>query len=193
MKEIDKLIDGFVKGDLKNDAIHFFEFYNFKKTQEHSFKVAQEAKLLAHKFGVDEYSAVIAGYFHDISVVIPNSQKEKFALEVGIEVFNEETQFPLLLHQKLSKFMAATIFSCHTTLRANASPLDLVLFIADKIQWDQEGNPPYIEDVKSKLNLSLEASALSYIQFLLSKNSNLKVAHPWLLEAYNDLLNKCST
>lgn len=32
---------------------------------------------------------------------------------------------------------------CHTTLRSKASLLDKVLFVADKLEWDQTGIPVF--------------------------------------------------
>ncbi len=77
--------------------------------------------------------------------------------------------------------------NCHTTLRSNASPLDMVLFIADKIEWDQKGAPLYINEVEKALNTSLELSAFKFIKYQMDNKENLKVMHPWLLEAYLDL------
>ncbi|EJW16375.1 hydrolase (HAD superfamily) [Paenibacillus alvei DSM 29] len=68
----------------------------------------------------------------------------------------------MIIHQKLSKVMARDIFGitdnevldavgCHTTLRANATQLDLVLFVADKIAWDQQGTPPYLKELHHNL------------------------------------------
>ncbi len=34
---------------------------------------------------------------------------------------------------------------CHTTLRAQPTTLDKVLFVADKLVWDQPGTPPYAQ------------------------------------------------
>ena len=65
----------------------------------------------------------------------------------------------MIIHQKLSKVIAKEIFKvddeeilnaicCHTTLRKHATKMDLVLFVADKIEWDQNGAPPYLAEVK---------------------------------------------
>lgn len=77
--------------------------------------------------------------------------------------------------------------SCHTTLKSNASPLDMILFIADKIEWDQKGLPPYIDEVEKALAISLELSAFKFIKYQMDNKENLKVIHPWLLDAYLDL------
>ena len=75
--------------------------------------------------------------------------------------------------------------SCHTTLKKKFSKVDLVLFVADKIRWDQEGQPPYLQEITQALNFSFEAAAFSYIDYILKHD--IKVIHPWLLEAYEFL------
>lgn len=70
-----------------------------------------------------------------------------------------ERKFPMIIHQKLSRVIAKEIFKvedeeilnaicCHTTLRKHATKMDLVLFVADKIEWDQKGTPPYLIEIK---------------------------------------------
>jgi hypothetical protein len=48
---------------------------------------------------------------------------------------------------------------CHTTLRAGASPLDKVVFVADKIAWDQAGPPPFLADLQAGLDRSRDHGA----------------------------------
>lgn len=115
-----------------------------------------------------------------------------------IKVLSEEKELPLILHQKISAVMARDIFNindpeilsaieCHTTLKAGAAALDKILFVADKIEWDQEGVPPYKDEIERALNISLELAAHTYIKYLFNDKSKLKVVHPWLREAYNEL------
>lgn len=73
---------------------------------------------------------------------------------------------------------------CHTTLKPGASRLDMALFVADKLAWDQPGAPPYREAVLKGLDASLEAGAYAYIGYLLDNRSALKVVHPWMEAAY---------
>ena len=42
---------------------------------------------------------------------------------------------------------------CHTTLKANPGPLDLLVFLADKLAWDQPGGPPYAAAVQAAVGL----------------------------------------
>ncbi|ASL65211.1 hypothetical protein SAMN04488573_1011735 [Bacillus sp. 5mfcol3.1] len=104
----------------------------------------------------------------------------------------------MIIHQKLSRVIAKEIFKveneeilnaicCHTTLRKYATKMDLVLFVADKIEWDQNGTPPYLIEIKKGLEKSLEKAAFVYISYLWERKDTLKVIHPWLEEAYWDL------
>ena len=79
---------------------------------------------------------------------------------------------------------------CHTTLKREYAQLDLLLFVADKIKWDQKGDPEYLDEVISGLDISLEHGAYAYIKHLVDNKSNLKVVHPWLIEAYDSLRAK---
>lgn len=194
-----KIIDKFdFTGDLKDDSLRLLKHYNCAKTAEHSEKVANECKVLAKEFGVDDKLAQIAGYLHDISAVISHKEKLEVAKLLDIEILEEEEEVPLLLHQKISAIMAQEIWgidnenilnaiSCHTTLKKNPSKLDMVLFIADKIKWDQNEEPPYMGKVKRGLENSLKEGIIAFLKYQLENKDNLLVVHPWLLEAYNDL------
>lgn len=188
-------------GNWELDIKQMLEQYNKPHTYEHSVRVANEAKRIAKRFGVNEEAAAIAGYLHDISAIIPNDERIQVAEEMQIEVLQEERIFPMIIHQKLSKRIANEIFkvenetildaiSCHTTLRKNATPIDMVLFVADKIEWDQSGTPPYITEIQEALDQSLEHACFAYISYLWERRENLKVVHPWLQDAYFDLKEK---
>ncbi len=67
--------------------------------------------------------------------------------------------------------------------------LDKVVFVADKIAWDQSGQPPYIVDLRTSLESSITLGAFTNINFLWQQKDKLKVIHPWLEDAYYDLKN----
>ena len=146
-------------GKIENDIKAFLLKYNKEVTYKHSIRVANEARKIAVKYHVNEEKATIAGYLHDISAIFPNEARIVVAEQFGIEILQEEREFPMIIHQKLSKVIAKEIFKvddeeilnaicCHTTLRKHATKMDLVLFVADKIEWDQNGAPPYLAEVK---------------------------------------------
>ena len=121
--------------------------------------------------------AAIAGYLHDISAIFPNEVRIVVAEEFGIEILEEERKFPMIIHQKLSRVIAKEIFKvhdeetlnaicCHTTLRKHATKMDLVLFVADKIEWDQNGTPPYLVEVKRDRKIFRTCSFCIYFIFV---------------------------
>lgn len=190
-----------ITGDIENDFYNFLLENGHKKTADHCLRVGRKAEEIAITFGVDPMKAKIAGYLHDISAVFPNSERVDVARELGLEVLKEEEVFPMIIHQKISGAMAELIFNvqendvnsaiaCHTTLKANASELDKVLFVADKIEWDQDGTPPYLEKIEHYLKDSLDSASFVYIKFLFDNKEKLKVIHPYLESAYYDLQNK---
>lgn len=146
-------------GKIENDIKAFLLKYNKEFTYKHSIRVANEARKIAGIFSEDEEKAGIAGCLHDISAIFPNEERIAVAEKFGIEILQEEREFPMIIHQKLSRVIAKEIFKiedeevlnaicCHTTLHKHATKMDLVLFIADKLEWDQIGTPPYLINVK---------------------------------------------
>jgi predicted HD superfamily hydrolase involved in NAD metabolism len=186
-------------GKIVEDAVRFLSQFGHDKTAEHCTAVAAKAKELAEKFDCNPSKAELAGYLHDISTVIPNEERTEFAHSQKVEVLTEEARCPMILHQKLSVVVAREILGvadtevlsaigCHTTLKAKATRLDKVVFLADKIAWDQAGKPPYLSNVVKALETSLDAATLEYLNYLWVRRDQLQVIHPWLVEARQDLL-----
>lgn len=155
---------------LKENVCQFFDTYHCIHTKEHSLKVANESLNLAHRFGVDPQKCYQAALLHDISAVISHNQMMEIALQNAWTIDPSEKKYPFLLHQRVSALFAQNIFqiedkealsaiTCHTTLKAHPSQIDLVVFLADKIQWDQPGLPPYLEVIEEGMQMSLAYSA----------------------------------
>lgn len=187
--------------DLRKDSNSILLKYDRKIIAKHSMEVCDECIRLAKLFGEDEKKAEVAGILHDIGGIYPFSDRLEVSRNLGLEILKEEEELPLILHQKISKVMAREIWniedeeilsaiSCHTTLKKNPSKLDLILFVADKIKWDQIGEPPYLHRVQEGLELSLEKAAYEYISYMMENKDKLKVIHPWLREAHEYLSNE---
>lgn len=181
---------------LKNEIKQYLVSKNCEKTYYHCMEVGEYAYQLGEKYLTSPEKVSIAGYLHDISAVYPNNQRINVAQKYGIELNEAEMAFPMIIHQKISKSIAKMDFGiedneilsaieCLTTLKKNYSDIDLVLFVADKIKWDQEGKPPYLDGLLQALNCSLENAAYFYIDYILKHD--IKVVHPWLWDAYNQL------
>ncbi|MDV2932100.1 bis(5'-nucleosyl)-tetraphosphatase (symmetrical) YqeK [Enterococcus faecalis] len=181
---------------LKYEIKQYLVSKNCEKTYYHCMEVGEYAYQLGEKYLTSPEKVSIAGYLHDISAIYPNNQRINVAQKYGIELNEAEMAFPMIIHQKISKSIAKMYFGiedneilsaieCHTTLKKNYSDIDLVLFVADKIKWDQEGKPPYLDGLLQALNCSLENAAYFYIDYILKHD--IKVVHPWLWDAYNQL------
>lgn len=182
-------------GDVARDVPMFLTHHGFPHTAVHCGAVAREARRLALLFGVDAATAERAGWLHDISVVFPNAERIAAARTLGVSVLPEEECFPMIVHQKLSAALARALFGerdaavlsaieCHTTLKMDATALDTVVFVADKVAWDQPGTPPYLDDLLVALDHSLDAAALVYLRYLWERREMLGVIHPWFQDAY---------
>ncbi len=171
------------------------------ETYFHCIEVGDYAYELGKAYLINPKKAQIAGFLHDISAIYPNNFRVRVAQDHNINLVPEEIEFPMIIHQKLSKLIAQEGFGisdpeilsaieCHTTLKPNYSTLDLVLFVADKIKWDQKGKPPYLNGLLRALDSSLEDAAYYYIDYIL--NNDIKVIHPWLIAAYKELKVVCN-
>lgn len=130
--------------------------------------------------------------------MIPGPLRADAARSLGIPLLPAELAFPPIIHQKLGVAMARDQFGitdesvlsaigCHTTLRAGASRLDKVVFLADKLQWDQQDAAPYLPAVLGALEHSLDRAIICYLTWLHVRRQDLKVVHPWLRAAYEEL------
>lgn len=197
----DLVTDFNFKGEILEDSVELLIFHGNRDVAEHSSKVASGARSIANKFGIDEHKVFVAACLHDISRVFPNDKMLEISEKLGIEVIQEERKLPSLLHSKISKVIANEVFGiedadvlnaieCHSTLKANPGLLDMVLFLADKTSWDSIYNKDFINNVNEGLEKSLEYGALEYLKYVIKSKENMKVLHPWTVEAYNELSNK---
>lgn len=180
--------------NLESNIADFYRRTDTLSTYRHCLNVAKQAISLDNWFKEDLYTA---GLLHDISAFIPKDKRLEVSEALDIPILDVERELPLLLHQKLSAFIAKECFNitdkkilnaieCHTTLKGDFTDFDLSVFLADKIAWDQAGRPPYLTDLNHALNDSKEAAALVYINYLFE--GNLIVAHPWLMDARKKLI-----
>ncbi|RKP55400.1 HD domain-containing protein [Cohnella endophytica] len=194
------LLDLNLSDHLKDDIHSFFIAHNDNETLEHTLTVAYEARRIAELYGVDPIKAEYAALLHDISNVVPVKEMLSMAKELGIELLEDEYKYARIVHQKLSSAMAKDIFhmndqeildaiECHTTLKPQSSMLDKVLFISDKISWDLPGDHPYLIEIRNKINNhKLNEGVLIYLNHIWEQRSKLKLVHPWLIKAREELL-----
>ena len=163
------------------------------KTLTHVQEVADACAKIAEQYGLDKEKCRIVGLLHDIGAVMKPEDMACYITSRGISLDEAEKRHPFLLHQRISKMFAEDVLGikdedilssieCHTTLKSCPGKYDMTLFIADKLSWDREGIPPYFNEVKRALQLSLESACLEYITYSLD-NGMILYPHRWLLEA----------
>lgn len=185
-------------GNTGKDVVALLHAHGRSETAEHCGHVAREAGRIAVLAGVDASLARQAGWLHDVSTIFPVPERIRIAEGLGLEVLPEEVAVPMIVHQRLSQVLAQELFGvrqqqvldaigCHTTLRAHATAMDKVLFVADKLAWDQPGIPPYRDDLLAALEQSVDVAAAFFVRYLWERRDTLLVIHPWLRQAYLDL------
>ncbi|GAK09444.1 bis(5'-nucleosyl)-tetraphosphatase (symmetrical) YqeK [Geomicrobium sp. JCM 19038] len=195
IEEIRTIIN--VEDSFKEQVKKVFVAYDCLSIYEHCLEVAYEAKALANTYGEDANGAFRAGLLHDIGGIVPNENRVSVATQLGIELYEEEYIIPMIIHQKISKVIAKEIFhienpklltaiETHTTLHKQPSTLDHIVFLADKLKWDQTGEPPYVDELRAAMQQSLEQGSFYFVNQLYHSPS-LKIVHPWLREAYERL------
>lgn len=181
-----------LSGNIENDVRSFLNLNGKHKTFTHVSNVAQTCAELAKIFNLDVEKCKISGYLHDISAVISPADMLLYAEKKNMTICEAERKYPFLLHQRMSRVVSEQLFSindidilssieCHTTLKNTPSQYDMVLFIADKLAWDQEGIPPFYNEVCDALKHSLEMACYVYMKYM---NDNGKVLCPhtnWIL------------
>lgn len=180
-------------GDLPADLSRFLTANGKPKTAEHCFAVARKSEELTGRYEMDPAPAVAAALLHDVSAVLKPRDMMDYAIAHRWEIDEAEREYPSLLHQRLSAVFTRDVFGvedprvlsailCHTTLKENPSEYDMVLFLADKLAWDQPGMPPFFEVVSDALTHSLRHASRVYIEYALD-NGMIRCPHHWLMEA----------
>ena len=133
---------------------------NKEDVLKHVQDVADIAVRLATAYNLDIEKIRLAALLHDISGIMTPQEMYDFAISRGFEIDPAEEKYHALLHQRVSKTVAQEEYGitdsdilnaieCHTTLRRDTSLYDKVIFISDKISWDQRGVPSYDDLLKS--------------------------------------------
>lgn len=186
--------------DIYQDIHNLYLKYHKQKTYEHVVNVSKVSVDLAKQFHLDETKCKMAALLHDVSAIMTPQDMYLEILSRHLSIDHAEQKYPFLLHQRVSKIIAEEIFlihdkdilsaiECHTTLKKDANLYDKVIYIADKIAWDQDGEPPYLLEVIESLKISLDRACYVFMKYQFD-NQLLLMPHTWLKEAFSDLKMK---
>ncbi len=187
----------------KRDISQILVSHGRTGTVRHLTQVMAEVEKLIPHFPDEADSARKAAWAHDIGLIVPSTAMLSLAELLNIEPLIEEIQNPVILHGKIGAEMVRRMFKWdndgvlnairfHTTLRSQASPLEKMVFLADKIAVDQIPiNPDYISEINVTDSISLDAGCLAYLTFITKNNRRLGwILHPNALAAYNELTER---
>ena len=166
----------------------------------HILRVEAEARALSSLHGVDEHRAVVSALGHDLVRHLKGPELLSMAMRYGLTPDSVETAEPLLVHGPVAARILAHDYGfedeevlagidCHTTARAGMSPLEQVLFVADKVEPHKLAREPELGEVKERAQADLRAAVLCYLDFNLAKSIRRGwQVHPRSLEARNELI-----
>ena len=174
-------------GDIADRVEKLFSDNNQNKRYLHICAVVNRIDRIALRYGLDREKCSISALLHDISTLMKWEDMLPYAMENEWELCDAEMSHPFLLHQRISEVITREDFGIsdkdilqaiafHTSLCANATPYQMALFIADKLDWSIGGHPPYYEAMMAALDISLEAACLEYIKYQ-EQDGNLPVLH----------------
>jgi len=168
---------------------------------EHVVRVVEEARRLTEVHGIDREAAKIAALGHDLLRAHSDERLLNIAAEQGYPLDDVDRMEPVLLHGPLAvpilreqyKVMDADILGAvayHTTAHAGMTPLQKLLFVADKIEPHKRDRAPAAIDRVAELARSdLDAALLAYLDYhvLYALESGWPL-HPHTIAARNELL-----
>jgi len=186
-------------GDPVADLQRFYQAVGKLDTLAHVTAVGAEAVQLARRLGVDPSAAHLAALAHDLAAIVPVREMVTVAEQMGIDVREADREISTLLHGPIAAAALTTKLGVqdetvlnavryHSTLRAGASALEKIVFLADKIAYDPRSphQGAYVPDLMAAQ--SLEAACLVYLDFLLNNAWRYRwYLHPDAVAAYRDL------
>ncbi len=111
LNNFDYIIIETSSGDVRTDVKNLLSNNGKYKSYVHVSNVAARNALIAEAYDLDRDKCVIAGLLHDISAVIRPEDMLKYAYENSFDLCEAERKYPFLLHQRLSKIIAAQYFN----------------------------------------------------------------------------------
>ncbi len=153
----------------------------------HSARVAELVLPIAEAGNLDEGILEAAAWLHDIGTVMKPAGMLNAARLQNWQLDPAELAYPMVLHQRVSAFLAEELFhiadpvildaiSCHTTLRGDFSEYDMALFVSDKLSWD---DAPFKGDVLAALKHSLPQACLTYMEYMEQHGKILRPHRQW--------------
>ena len=160
----------------------------------HSLLVAHTARKLARLHGVDEDQAAMAGLLHDCAKCLPLAVQQQIARDNRLLLDKETLQSGNLLHGPVGAVVAEKEYGvrdpnilssirCHTTGKVGMLPLDMIVYLSDKIEPSRRSYP-VLEEVRVLARKDLAQAMLHSLESTLAYvRSQNTTPHPQTQQA----------
>lgn len=161
----------------------------------HSLAVADEAVVLAERYGCDVKKAYTAGLLHDIMKCAPADEQLAAIAEGGESLTPLELAAPKLYHAVAGAAYIRTALGIddadiinavryHTTARADMSLLEKVIYLADYTSADRDYNG--VEQMREAVRRTLHEAMMIALKFSITDLVEQgRAVHPDTVAAYN--------
>ncbi len=155
----------------------------------HTLGVCYAARELARLHRTDALKAETAALLHDCAKCMPLKDMQTMCREYALTADIQTMSSGNLLHSVAGAYLAATKYgiqdpdilraiSCHTTGKIGMTRLDMIVYLADKIEPGRAGYPS-LEAVRAAARVSLEKAMLLSLEGTASYvRSGSKPLHP---------------
>jgi predicted HD superfamily hydrolase involved in NAD metabolism len=169
--------------------------------RDHILRVESEAVRLAAIHGLDGERLRLAALGHDLVRHKQGAELLALAREYDLQPDAVETAAPVLVHGPVAARILSrdlcladedvlAAVAWHTTGRAGMSPLEIALFVADKIEPGKVAKDPSLLEVRELGDSDLSAAVLRYLDLYIEEALRRRLLlHHRTLEARNQLLN----
>ena len=166
----------------------------------HSMCVAEKARELAKKYGIDEEKAYVAGILHDITKEMPNDEQIRLIEENGHKLTDFEKGNHRIFHQMSGAAYVKNVLGIkdediisgiryHTTGRADMSLFEMLIYLADFTSADR--SYPDVDVMREKTDESLLSGMLYSLKYTIKDVvSHERILHPDTLNCYNYIIKK---
>jgi predicted HD superfamily hydrolase involved in NAD metabolism len=168
--------------------------------RDHIIRVETEALRLADLHRIDPRRVLVAVLGHDLARAETGPRLLELAERYEIAPDSVERASPILLHGPVAARMLMRDYgfdereilgavAAHTTARPGMSPLEKLVFVADKIDQEKVERKPALAEVRRLAESDLDAAVLRFLDLHLLEAVERKwQLHPNSVAARNELL-----
>jgi predicted HD superfamily hydrolase involved in NAD metabolism len=160
--------------------------------------VREIALALAERHGVDREKAWLAASIHDLARAMNGADLLVSARELGITVGPIEEVTPIFLHGPIASELSSRnglndpeVYDAvywHSTARAGMTPLEKLVFIADKLDPQKAHRYPRLPEIRALAEESLDFALLAFLRTEIERlRHEGKQVHPGMLDARDEL------